>query len=49
MFDVLTPQVWTLIGNATLETLYMVFASDFLSRVRYSARCYSLYYPTGTN
>lgn len=33
MFDVLTPQVWTLIGNATLETLYMVFASGFFSAV----------------
>ncbi|OBX04735.1 methionine ABC transporter permease [Gallibacterium genomosp. 3] len=31
MFDVLTPQVWTLIGNATLETLYMVFASGLFA------------------
>ncbi|AWX13748.1 methionine ABC transporter permease [Mergibacter septicus] len=31
MFEVLTPQVWGLIGEATLETLYMVFASGFFA------------------
>lgn len=31
MFDQLTPQVWGLLWNATVETLYMVFASGIFS------------------
>ncbi|WP_032093762.1 methionine ABC transporter permease [Necropsobacter rosorum] len=31
MFDVLTPQMWKLLFQATLETLYMVFTSGFFA------------------
>lgn len=33
MFDRLTSQVWNLIGQATLETLYMVFVSGLIATV----------------